>query len=81
MTYQIVLEIPHFNDRDGIDGWSFRRLPNVYETSALPLKLAARYDDANYGEGGMFVVKAGGDVRKDRVYPTFAEIENEGWPF
>jgi hypothetical protein len=81
MTYQIVLEIPHFNDRDCIDGWSYLRLPNAYETEALARKLAGRRQDG-LDEVGAHVVPFGGCPRRDRIQPRFTTLTNsDDFPF
>lgn len=80
MTFQIVLEIPHYDDRDAICAWSIERLPNAYETEALAHKIAERW---NYCDPmAAHVVPFDGDWRKERLWPRFMRITNaDDFPF
>ena len=70
--YQIVRQYPHFGSHDEITGWSYERLPYAYVSKELACALAGRMSDGT-DETDSFVVRYGGDIRRDRIYfdPTF----------
>lgn len=76
--FQIVLAIPHFDNRDSICGWSYERLPYGYLTKACAVAIACRRWEGNGWEGSAKVVPYGAtvDVLRAGVFgPTVAKDE------
>ena len=42
MAFQILRRVPHYNDRDGIEGWTTYRMPYAYLICGCATAIAAR---------------------------------------
>lgn len=76
MTFQIFAIVPHYNDRDAVDSWSARRLPNSYVTAACALGIADR--EAVGSDDVEYVVVPFGASPFDRAARVYRHVAVDG---